>query len=134
MGGRFSNAFRRADSGIAPFPKGAFVLCGEVSRAEFARGYLVWAFILALAGAGAYRILTHFCGFEGGYDSRRALFALFLTPAFTLLFSGEIKRLRSLGLPAALALLNFYPFYWGAALLAAALALLPQNKRTHNVK
>ena len=112
--------------GIFGGAQGAFSSQGRITRREFWRDYLLPAFFLFLAGAGAYRAACHFYGlYSLGFTQRRLVFALALTPAIFTLFVGEMKRLRGVGLWGVLALANFYVPY-GALGVAAFCAVMPK--------
>ncbi|MBR6388505.1 MAG: hypothetical protein IKS15_00050 [Opitutales bacterium] len=112
--------------GIFGGAQGAFSAQGQIGRREFWRDYLLPAFYLFLAGAGAYRLACHFYGlYSLGFTERRLVFALALTPAMFTLFAGEMKRLRDVGLWGVLALVNFYVPY-GALGVAAFCAVMPK--------
>ena len=112
--------------GVFGGAQGAFSSRGEIGRREFWRDYLLPAFYLFLAGAGAYRLACHFYGlFSLGFTQRRILFALMLLPSVFTLFIGEIKRLRHIGLWGVLAAVNFF-VPWGALGAALFCAAMPQ--------
>lgn len=115
--------------GLLPFVKDAFCLEEGLTCKRYWKEFVLPAFILALLGATTYRILLYFgVIFSLDFDTRRVIFALFLTPAFFALFLGQTKRLKYLGLWKIFLVLNFYPFYWGTLGLSLAIGLLPDMK------
>lgn len=99
---------------------------GEVSREEFWRGYFLPSFYLFVLSSGLYRALCYFYGlFSFSFTSRKLIFSAMIAPAVYILFTGEMKRLRHIGLWAVLAVFNFYVPY-GVLVCGLVCAFMPK--------
>lgn len=108
----FARLFCILTFGIFCGGREAFSPRGEISREVFWSGHLLPSFYLFVLGSGLYRALCYFYGlFSFGFTSRKLIFSAMLAPAVYILFIGEMKRLRHIGLWAVWVVVNFYvPF------------------------